>query len=918
MLHANASYHPFESGIENPVKSPSEPSSDRQIRELSREYGIPFRQTKQFKGAEAGYYLIHGVFGSQDNARKAIRNLNRSGITADILHNPVNGYSYVFVKHLKNGGDAIHECLQIREVGYADVWIFRLEAPETPPSTTKTVKKTTPGVSEEAILKSNLKKIGLSGRQTREMEGSAPGYYLIAGVFGQKENASRYVRQFSDARLDPQILEDTEASRYYVSIKYFDDLNGLGSFYVGPIANRFDGKVWVLAIADKTSHSAEIKPNQANNKFEPKLKSRPQGNFKSGPINDKLLEKADQYFDKMWYAEAADLYEMLLAENQDQYGFKVLQRAGDAHYFNTNMERAHFWYEQLFSRFKDDMTSDNLFKYAHSLKGIGKYRRAKRLMKLYNKALENEGYSSYYASREMAKEEAMEEVMQMEQTDYTLRNLDINSRYSEFGPMFYEDNQLVYASAMDSAFFNTRRYKWNNQPYLDLYVAKINEETDEVKSALRFSKKINSKYHEAVVTFSPDKKTLYFTRNNYGKKLKRDNKGINHLKIYMSTFKNGEWTEARELPFNSDEYSTGHPALSPDGKKLYFVSDMPGSIGQTDIFVVDVLGEGEYSSPRNLGPKINTERKEMFPFVNEEKLYFSSNGHGSIGGLDVYEAALDPETGSPQMPVNMGQPINSKKDDFSFIVDETTQKGFFASNRRGGKGDDDIYSFQRLLPEEPNMNAIAGVVTDLVNGNLMPEALVVLLDENNMKLKEIVTDKDGSFVFESLDSNTRYVVKTTLKEYQEDEQTIATLDNETVNLEVSLKRLEERIVVDNGIRKFKTDMIFFNFDRFNIRPDAAQELDELVDVMNAYPQMVIKIESHTDSRGPKVYNKYLSDKRAKASRDYLISKGISADRIQSAIGYGEERLLNECDGTVRCSREKHQQNRRSEFIILNM
>jgi outer membrane protein OmpA-like peptidoglycan-associated protein len=451
---------------------------------------------------------------------------------------------------------------------------------------------------------------------------------------------------------------------------------------------------------------------------------------------------------------------------------------------------------------------------------------------------------------------------------------------------------------------------------LDLYVSKVNKESQDLNEAIKFSKKINSKYHEASVSFTPDNSTMYFTRNNFGKKLRRDKNGINHLKIYTSKKIDGEWTEAEELPFNSDDYSTGHPALSPDGKKLYFVSDMPGTIGDTDIFVVDVLGNGRYSEPKNLGPGINTKQKEMFPFVNDKKLYFASNGHVGLGGLDVYEVAYDGE-GFKEV-TNMGQPINSNMDDFSYIVDEGNQKGYFASNRRGGKGNDDIYSFEKLQLEEVVKNAISGVVTELITGDAMPKALVTLLDGNNIKLKEMVTENDGSFVFEDLDSDTKYTIKTTKSEFFENVVTTETKKNEVVNVDISMKRLKELIVIEDGIKKLKTDMIFFDFDASYIRKDASQELDKLVEVMTEYKDMVIKIESHTDSRGPDAYNKYLSDKRAKSTRAYLISKGISADRIESAIGYGEERLINECGNGVRCSREKHELNRRSEFVIVKM
>jgi outer membrane protein OmpA-like peptidoglycan-associated protein len=344
---------------------------------------------------------------------------------------------------------------------------------------------------------------------------------------------------------------------------------------------------------------------------------------------------------------------------------------------------------------------------------------------------------------------------------------------------------------------------------------------------------------------------------------------------------------------------------------------MPGSMGETDIFVVDVLEDGQYSAPKNLGPKVNTESKEMFPFVTNKKLYFSSNGRIGLGGLDVYEAVFDEEGGFLEA-VNLGLPINSEKDDFSYIVNEETNKGYFASNRKGGKGDDDLYGFERMIPEEVVKNAIAGTALELITGEVMPNALVTLLDENNIKLKEMVTEEDGSFVFEDLDSNTKYTIKTTKNQFFEHVVTTSTKENEVVHIAIAMKKLKELIVIEDGIKKLKTDMIFFDFDKSYIRKDAAVELDKLVAVMTEYKDMVIKIESHTDSRGPAIYNKYLSDKRAKSSRNYLIAKGISKERIESAIGYGEEQLLNECKDGIRCSRQKHELNRRSEFIIVKM
>ncbi len=1033
-----------DAGTELSLPDNKTETTEAEFRSLARKYKIPTRKITNLIDVNSGYYIIAGAFGQQDNARKFIRGLSATSLKPFVLYNPENKLNYVSLEYHKSGLKAINSCLDRIKLEYGkDVWILQVETVKR--SSIQAVKKELKPVDDDEKyedLTSTARKYKIGLRKIDRLEGAQNGFYLVAGVFGEKQNALKKKAALARKGLPAQILYHPEKGLNYVSAQYTADWKDAISGVRSQLSGKFSEKLWILGVEDKhmkreekvsSRHSSKeeakifyalvkdkgiptrsdpgflglekgyymvagvfgdtknageylarikkrlpqanlvvhpqsklnyiyldhynrgtdaIKDYQSNmsgrfkdalwilhierpetKKVESKQSEQPEHTqegsnslqhrkhaltgrkFTGSPIsNDKLLEKADLYFNKMWYAEAAELYEMVLDENPENQTFDIIRKAGDSHYFNTNMERAYYWYDILYSKYKSDMRAENLFKYAHSLKGTGKYGRAKRLMRLYNKALKNEGGSNRYRPR--PGDAALDNILNTEEQNVNINNIAVNSEYSDFSPMFYQNDKMVFASAMDSSFFNTRRYKWNDQPFLDLYVAKLNEQSNEVRDAVKFSKKINTKYHEASVTFSPDQQTIYFTRNNYGKKLKRDNKGVNNLKIYMSRKEGDSWTEAVELPFNSDDYSSGHPALSPDGSKLYFVSDMPGSMGKTDIFVVDVLGDGRFSEPRNLGPEINTERREMFPFISDEKLYFASDGHIGLGGLDIYEVAIT-EEGFSEVK-NMGQPINSKRDDFSYIIKEETQKGFFASNRRGGKGDDDIYSFKRILPEEPNENAIAGVVTEVITGEVMPKALVELLDENNVKLMEVETDADGSFVFEELDSNTRYVIRTKKDTFFDDEQMVSTEDNKRIEVEVKLQQLEERIVIEDGIRKLKIDMIYFDFDKFNIRKDAAEELDKLVEIMNSHPTMVIKVESHTDSRGKRAYNRYLSDKRAKSTREYLISKGIDPKRIESAIGYGEERLLNECNGTVRCSSAKHQLNRRSEFIIVSM
>lgn len=781
----------------------------------------------------------------------------------------------------------------------------------------------------------------ISTRTFASIPGIENGYYVIAGVYskgGRKLNKT--VQRFEKKGFDAGFINNPENKLNYVYLQHSNGWRSAIKACVSDFDGDFTDTVWVLKIGDidqehersPTAISAvattenptnenpaleEVSYEMLNDLNEETATSQI---LNETPSKSKLIQKADYYFDKMWYAEAAVLYEQALNKGEKNHSYEIIQKAGDSHYFNTNMEKAYQWYDVLYEKYGNDMSADNVFKYAHALKGTGKYARAKRLMRLYNRKMKKgEGSAAADIANNSTRTEVVLDRILGNEKNFDIKNMAINTKYSDFSPMFFDSSQVVFASARDSSFFNTRRYKWNDQPYLDLYVAKINEESQDLKDALKFSKKINTKYHEASVTFTPDNSVMYFTRNNYGKKLKRDKNGINHLKIYMSKKVNGEWTEGTELPFNSDEYSTGHPALSPDGKQLYFVSDMPGSVGETDLFVVDVLENNTFSEPRNLGPDINTEKKEMFPFINDKKLYFSSNGHTGLGGLDVFEVAYNEEDGFQEV-LNVGKPVNSNLDDFSYIVDEKTQKGFFASNRAGGKGDDDIYAFKRLVVEEipANQNAIAGVVTELITGDVMPQTLVQLLDENNIKLKEVVTADDGSFIFEDLDDSTKYTLKTVKNEFFDDGREITTTQNDTTRVAISMKRLQEMIAIEDGIKKLKTEMIHFDFDKYSIRRDAAEELDKLVAVMQEYPNMVIKIESHTDSRGKRVYNRYLSDSRAKSTRDYIIKKGIAPERIQSATGYGEDRLMNECDGSVACTERKHFLNRRSEFIIVNM
>ncbi|RIV44626.1 OmpA family protein [Flagellimonas pelagia] len=618
-------------------------------------------------------------------------------------------------------------------------------------------------------------------------------------------------------------------------------------------------------------------------------------------ITERLIEKGDDYFNKMWYAEAARIYDIVLEKSEAKHTLELLSKAGDSHYYSGNMEKSYKWYNELYQLYTDDIPEETFFKYTQTLKGTGKYRRAAALTKLFRQK-RDEPLNELETVRPLTWKGA---------TSVKIKNMEINSKYSDFSPMFHNGSEIVYASAKDSSFLTTRRYRWTNQPFLDLYVAKTKNEEGDLFGSRKFSKKINTKYHEASMAFSPDQKTIYFTRNNYGKRLKRGQNGINHLKIYRSHFINGEWTEAEELPFNSDDFSTGHPTISPDGHKMYFVSDRPGGFGQTDIYVVDIMENGGFSEPENLGRSVNTSAKEMFPYITNNALYFSSNRPMSLGGLDVYKS--DYSNGVFSVGINLGEPINSSRDDFSYIIDASGEKGYFASNRKGGKGDDDIYSFHYTL----NLNAVSGSVQDAATGEMMDGAKVSLLDKDGQLLAETTTDDSGSYTFKNLDPLSEYGVKAQQKGYFDDLVPFRTKENVDIAVSQHLKKIEKIMGGEKAKKPFEPNAVHFAFDSYKIGPKAAEELDKLVAALKENQDLALKIESHTDAVGSNAYNKYLSDRRAKATRDYIVSQGIDPSRILSAIGYGEERLLNDCSDGKHCPPDMQRLNRRSEFILVS-
>ncbi|MEN8185720.1 MAG: OmpA family protein [Bacteroidota bacterium] len=494
---------------------------------------------------------------------------------------------------------------------------------------------------------------------------------------------------------------------------------------------------------------------------------------------------------------------------------------------------------------------------------------------------------------------------QLTAPNYSVKNLKANSRNSDFGTTFFGKNKIVFSSSRSDGISN-KKWDGNDQPFLDLYIGDVQPD-GEITKVRRFSNTVNSKYHDALVTFSPDLKEVYFTSNNYmDGKLRSGN-----LKIFRATIDNsGHWKDFKTLPFNSDKYDTGHPVLSTDGKKLYFVSNMPGGLGGTDIYVVDV-NDGHYGVPVNLGPTVNSKYKEYTPYIDGNVLYFSSNRKEGLGGFDIYMTRLDKTLSEP---INLQKPMNSPGDDISFIINNETQKGYFSSNRSGGKGDDDIYAFKQETINPICDQVVSGVVVDKISGKPIANAFVTLFDSEGKKVKRVETIVSGEFKFD-LDCGETYKLSGNKFGFFDNEITLTTNQENGFDNKVTLRLEEKEFVEKRGKEMINVASIEFTLNKSDIRDESKDELAKVVRLMDKYPNMVIEFGAHTDARAPDYYNLRLTQRRAQETVGYLISLGADPRRILGK-GYGETDLINGCKNNVRCTEIEHQENRRTEFVVI--
>ena len=612
-------------------------------------------------------------------------------------------------------------------------------------------------------------------------------------------------------------------------------------------------------------------------------------------------KKADNLFNKFSFVDASEVYKDLI-ENDFNKDYSVRQLA-DSYAYMRNPDSAVVYYKKAVEQ--NNVPLEYYYKYAQALRGNKEYKESRIWLKKFKDAggtIDNDKF---------LKDADFITTIFNAKPQYFLKDVKFNSKYSDFGA-YVHDGLTYFTSSRDEGVSTKHIYGWNKEPFLDIYVKTENENDSIVDHKSKIKGKVNSTYHDGPLTITNDGKTMYFSRNNYNKAgLAKDKAGFSNLKIYKATLINGIWDNIEELPFNNDEYSTGHPSLNSDNTKLYFASDMPGGTGKSDIYYVDIKSDGTIGMAQNLGSIVNTVENEVFPFINnEDVLFFSSNGHHGLGLLDIF-ATIKDKNDIITSVLNVGIPVNSNKDDFSFFMSEDGTSGYFASNRDGGVGSDDIYAYNRVLPLK-----VEGTVTDLINNKPVEHAKITLFDANNNQIAYLETDKNGHYEI-NIDRDTDYKIIGSQTKYVDDSKTFTSKNlpktTTSITADLSLNPVQDIIILA------ELNTIYFDFEKYNIRDDASLELDKIVNMMqNDYPEMVIKIEAHTDSRGSTEFNDWLSQARAISTYDYLISKGIDNSRITKYEGFGERRLLNGCDGSITCEEKDHQLNRRTEFIVIQM
>lgn len=617
----------------------------------------------------------------------------------------------------------------------------------------------------------------------------------------------------------------------------------------------------------------------------------------AGSCTNTLYKKGVKSYDQLAYQSAIENFEKYLTKKDEPVDAKI--KLANAYRLVNDIPNAEKWYSKVVDLPESDPS--NMFYYGKMLMEMGKYEDAKKWFSKYLQKVPDD----FVAEMLLVSCKTLN-TFKKDTTLFTVKPVEIPEIASAFAETPYGKGIMFTADKV--SFKNSNTSSWTGRSYLDIYFS-AKDESGKWMSPMLLKGDVNGRYHEGPACFSKDGKVVYFTRSNYIKnKRVKSSKDENNLKIFRAELIGDKWTNITECSFNSDEYSCGHPTLADDGKTLYFISDMPGGMGGTDIYKT-VCDGASCTKPENLGNVVNTSSNEMFPYMHHDgTLYFSSEAHNNLGGLDVFMTSYDERNKTWLQVENLNYPLNTSKDDFGFTLKNDDKTGYLSSNR---DENDKIYE---ITKNDPTF-ILSGYVSQKGKPSQAIDSAIIEIHNLTTRTKEMVlSNKTGNYKVK-LNAKCEYSVKawkpmyftiTLPKNFCMIGKKIS--ENFTANFELDQIIIEKPIVLEN---------IYYDLDKWFIRPDAAKELDRLVQVMVDNPKLHIELSSHTDSRAGDQYNLVLSDKRAKAAVEYLVTKGVDAKRMKWK-GYGETRLINHCKNNVACSEDEHQKNRRTEFKAIKI
>jgi len=606
---------------------------------------------------------------------------------------------------------------------------------------------------------------------------------------------------------------------------------------------------------------------------------------------------ANSKYNSMSYAEAIALYKGLVA---DGYGSpELFENLGNSYYLQSNYALARVSYDSLFKRTKD-VSKSTYYRYINVLRSEKEDKKADKLYATLLKKYPKEKIEDKLKNRIFLSPEVLGV------SSVTLKNSKINSPYSDYKVSYLGEDKIVYSSSKETKSFLSTKSIWNNEAYTNLYESRFDGDSL-IGEVSKLKGRINRFYNESSAVFTKDGKTMYFTRNNHlANQVKTDSLENVLLKIYKAKYNGKRWIDVEELPFNSNQYNCAHPALSPDEDYLYFSSDMPGTKGESDLYRVSII-DNTYGTPENLGAQINTLGRDTFPFITSDNvLIFSSDYRNGQGGLDLYYTDLK---STNKRVYTFSAPINSSFDDFGLVYKVSEGTGFMSSNRKEDNvGSDDIYALSGL--SIPKLEDLTVMIKSKKGNDVIGNTSVSLSNENNNILGSIAAI-NNQVSLNDLDLSKTYILEVNNENYQPYASSLKFEGTNTTTIYLTEKAPPPAPVDLQELLKLEN--IYFDFDKHAIRSDAAIELAKIVEILNRYPVINLEIIGHTDSFGPAVYNERLSARRAASTKQWLVDRGISADRI-TTFGYGEKQPINDCERN-KCTKEQHNQNRRTEFLI---